>query len=120
MILVDTSVWVGHFRVSSPALVEKLDDCAVLTHPFVIGELACGHLSQRKRILSSLADLPVAPLASHGEVMDMVERRQFAGRGIGWVDMHLLAAALLTPGARLWTHDRRLENVAADVGVAYS
>ncbi len=88
-----------------------------MIHPFVIGELACGDLEDRDEILGLLSRLPSAVVADHDEVLGLVERRGLFGRGIGWIDMHLLASALLT-GVVLWTHDRRLSEVAGEVGVA--
>ena len=115
MILVDTSVWIDHFRTQSPSLSETLDLGEVLTHPFVIGELACGMLRQRGKVLDLLADLPQATVASHEEVLHFIEERRLMGKGIGYIDAHLLAAVSLTEGAALWTHDKRLAAVAADL-----
>jgi predicted nucleic acid-binding protein len=115
-VLVDTSVWIDHLRGRSGSLAAKLEQGEVLTHPFVCGELACGHLAMRDEVLALLARLPAAPTASHDEAMRLVNDRQIIARGIGWVDVHLLAAALLA-GARLWTRDRALAAVAAELGV---
>ena len=93
-----------------------LEETAVLTHPFVVGELALGRLGNRKEILDLLGNLPPAKVASHDEVLTMIEQRDLAGAGIGWVDVHLLAAALLSD-ASLWTLDRQLSKVARDLGV---
>lgn len=116
MVLVDTSVWIDHFRKGQSMLAELLVEGAVLTHPFIVGELACGNLKQREKILSSLDALPSAQPALDREVSRMVEARRLYGRGIGWVDAHILAAALLT-NCRLWTLDSRLAEVARDIGV---
>lgn len=105
--LVDTSVWVDHLRRRNPALIEQLEHSQVSTHPFVIGELACGNLSNRGVILESLAELPQVPVASHEEVLAFVHSRRLMGRGLGWVDMHLLAAAVVAK-VPFWTVDRRL------------
>ena len=118
MILVDTSVWVDHLRTSSPALTDLLDTGQVLAHSFVIGELALGHLRQREAILGALADLPQATVATETEVLHFITAHALFGRGIGYVDIHLLAAARLTVGARLWTHDRRLHDVASRLDLA--
>ena len=115
MILVDTSVWVEHLRRGDDDLARLLETCQVLVHPFVIGELACGNLSNRDSVLTSLEQLPSAQVATHTEVMAFVTRRQLSGRGVGWIDMHLLASVVLTPGGRLWTHDRKLAGLAAEV-----
>lgn len=105
--LVDTSVWVDHLRRRNATLVGMLEQAQVWTHAFVIGELACGNLAQRDKLLSALAALPHAPVASHDEVLAFLETHRLMGRGLGWVDVHLLASAKL---ARLpfWTLDKRL------------
>lgn len=118
MILVDTSVWVDHLRASDTALAALLDVGAVLTHPFVIGELALGTLRQRETILKALSDLPHASVATDAEVLHFIDRHALFGRGIGYVDAHLLAAVRLTPGAELWTNDKRLHSVARQLGLA--
>lgn len=111
MILVDTSVWIDHLRNGRAGLAQPLEAASVLTHPFVIGELACGNLKNRTEILNLLAALPHAPLADHAHVLTMIETHQLAGRGLGWVDVHLLASAMLC-GAKLWTLDKPLRKVA--------
>jgi len=113
MILVDTSVWVDHFRRSNDQLISLLDAGQVLTHPFVIGELALGSLRQRRVILQSLQDLPQATHAADTEVLAFIERYEIAGMGIGYIDIHLLVSAILT-SARLWTRDKRLLKVLQD------
>ena len=118
MILVDTSVWIEHLRSASAILTELLGDGQVLVHPFVLGELALGSLRQRDVFLSDLRDLPQAIVASDGEVLSLIDRRTLFGRGIGYVDAHLLAAARLTAGSKLWTHDRRLQAVAVQLDLA--
>jgi len=116
--LVDTSVWVDHLRYGNRALTELLDAALVLSHAFVIGELALGHLRQRSQILGLLRRLPAAPPADHQEVMTLVERQGLAGSGIGWVDAHLLASARLAR-VSLWTLDRRLDTAASAMGLAW-
>ena len=111
MILADTSVWVDHFRRGSAALRDVLSEGMVLTHPFVIGELACGTLKNRKRILADLNALPLAVPATHEEVLRLIEDRKLWGQGIGWIDGHLLASALIA-NCRFWTLDRRLVSAA--------
>jgi len=118
VILVDTSVWIEHLRSASAILTELLGDGQVLVHPFVLGELALGSLRQRDVFLSDLRDLPQAVVATDGEVLSLIDRRTLFGRGIGYVDAHLLAAARLTAGSKLWTHDRRLQAVAAQLDLA--
>ncbi len=120
MILVDTSVWIDHLRRGDRALAGLLDTTRVLVHPFVIGELALGNLRQRDLVLSVLSDLPHASIATDAEVLHFIDRHALFGRGIGYVDVHLLAAVRLTAGAALWTHDRRLHAVAAQLGLAMS
>ena len=111
MILADTSVWVDHLRHGNRELVRHLDAGEVACHPFVIGELACGQLSSRATVLGLLNQLPSVPTVSHDEAMAFVEARRLDGRGLGWVDVHLLASAVLG-GVRLWTLDRRLAEAA--------
>ncbi|MFA6955903.1 MAG: type II toxin-antitoxin system VapC family toxin [Thermoanaerobaculia bacterium] len=115
MILADTSVWIDHFRRGNAALVEALEREDVLVHPFVIGELACGELKKRREILELLASLPSAIVASDEEALQFIEQRRLMGKGIGYIDVHLLASAALTEGARLWTLDKRLAPFARAV-----
>lgn len=116
MILVDTSVWIQHLRAGNPRLGELLHDRQVLTHPFVLGELACGNLRNRGEILTRLAALRAARVAEHGEVLSFVDSVRLYGRGLGWIDVHLLASARLTQ-CGLWTLDRRLQSAAAALGI---
>ncbi len=118
MILVDTAIWVDHLRAGDPDLIQALQRTAILIHPFVIGELALGTLRQRTQVLALLADLPRAAVATDAEVLGFIDRHGLAGRGIGYVDAHLLAATCLTADARLWTRDRRLAEMATALGVA--
>jgi predicted nucleic acid-binding protein len=117
MILVDTSVWVDHFRRRNEELARLLESEQVLGHPFVIGELACGNLANRREILGLLAALPAAPTAEHTDVLAFIEQAHLHGQGIGWIDAHLLASAVLAP-APLWTADKRLRRVAGALRVA--
>jgi predicted nucleic acid-binding protein len=114
--LVDTSVWIDHFRRRNAALASLLARGRVLRHPFVVGELAGGALARRAEILSLMAALPAAVVAEHDEVLALVASHGLAGSGIGWIDAHLLAAALLS-SASLWTLDRRLARAALRIGV---
>jgi predicted nucleic acid-binding protein len=116
MVLVDTSVWIDHFRGNSPALAALLNNATVLTHPFVLGELACGNMKNRGEVLGSLELLPAALLATHEETLRLVQDHRLWGRGIGWADAHLLASALLSNCA-LWTLDDRLAQAAMAAGV---
>jgi predicted nucleic acid-binding protein len=118
VILADTSVWVDHLRASDKTLVALLETGMVLAHPFVIGELALGNLRQREIVLTALADLPHAGVATDAEVLHFIERHALFGRGIGYIDAHLLAAVQLTAGTELWTNDTRLHGVAVQLGLA--
>ncbi len=113
-VLVDTSVWVDHFRRGNERLAGLLDRGAVLCHPHVIGELACGGLRNRREILELLLDLPRAPEATFDEVLALLERHTLHGAGLGWIDVHLLASALLS--SPLWTLDRKLDQAAERLG----
>lgn len=117
MILVDTSVWVDHLRAGLPRLATLLQEGEVLIHPWVIGELACGNLRNRQQVLELLQGLAAAQVASDAEVLVLIERDQLMGRGIGYVDAHLLASAKLSQ-SRLWTQDRRLAAIAQERGLA--
>ena len=117
MILVDTSVWVEHLRHGLPRLATLLQEGKVMIHPWVIGELACGNLRNRQQVLELLLGLPMATVASDTEVLLLIERELLMGRGIGYIDAHLLASARLSH-CRLWTQDRRLAAVAQGQGLA--
>jgi predicted nucleic acid-binding protein len=118
LILVDTSIWIDHLRGDNAALKRLLNAGGVLTHPFVIGELALGRMRQREIILAALSDLPRAELATDAEVLGFINREGLFGRGVGYIDVHLLASVRLTAGAELWTRDTRLRHVAEDMGLA--
>lgn len=120
MILVDTSVWIDHLRAGDRALVHLLESGSVFAHPFVIGELALGHLRSRDLVLGTLRDLPQVPVPSDQEVLQFIESHALFGRGIGYVDAHLLAAVRMTPGAALWTRDKRLQAAADGLGLLSS
>jgi predicted nucleic acid-binding protein len=120
VILVDTSIWVDHLRAGNPALRRLLDSSLVLAHSFVTGELALGNLRHRARVLGALHALPQASVAADREVLHFIEQQALYGLGIGYVDAHLLAAVRLTPGATLWTRDKRLHTVAVRLGLAMS
>ena len=118
MILVDTSVWVDHLRRGNAALAALLREEQVLGHPFVAGELACGRLRRRAEVLELLTRLPAAQLATHAEALAFLEARRLTGRGLGWVDVHLLASASLS-GQPLWTLDRSLAAAAAAIDLGW-
>lgn len=120
MILVDTSVWVEHLRSGHVGLQGQLEAGQVLCHPWVVGELALGHLGDREKIIALLQGLPQAAVATPVEVLSLIERRGLGGSGIGYVDAQLLASAMITREAsKLWTADRRLLTVASDLGYAF-
>lgn len=120
MILVDTSIWVDHLRVGDETLTGLLNSCRVMMHPFVLGELACGNLHNRAEVLSLLKDLPRATVARDEEVLFFIEQQALMGRGIGYVDTHLLAAVALDGSSRLWTRDKTLRLAAEELTMAYS
>ncbi|MCX7092342.1 MAG: type II toxin-antitoxin system VapC family toxin [Methylobacter sp.] len=118
MILVDTSVWIDHFRNNEPLLVSLLTSNNVLCHPFVRGELALGNLSQRHIILSALDNLPQAPVVFADETSRFIETHSLFGLGIGFIDVHLLASTQLAINAKLWTRDKRLLAAAIRLNLA--
>ena len=119
MILVDTSVWVDHLRRGDAALEAALDIDAVAIHPFVIGELACGLLRSRATLLGLLRSLARLAAATDEEVLEFLEHHRLMGRGLGYIDVHLLAATVLQGETRLWTRDKPLHRVAVELGLAH-
>jgi predicted nucleic acid-binding protein len=119
VILVDTSVWVAHLRHGLAPLADRLLEGDVACHPFVVGELVCGNLRNREQILSLLANLPSVPVAGHQEVLTLIENHRLMGTGLGWIDVHLLASALIS-GARLWSLDVRLRNTAEGLRAGFA
>jgi predicted nucleic acid-binding protein len=121
MMLVDTSVWIDHLRHGDTELAAALDAGQVWMHSFVLGELACGNLrsrAERAQVLGLLQALPAMPLSTDKEVLFFIDQHELMGRGIGYIDVHLLASARLG-GAQLWTRDKRLHTVAAELGLAH-
>jgi predicted nucleic acid-binding protein len=118
MILADSSVWIAHLRSTDQTLVERLRGEDILCHPAIIGELAAGNLANRRAFLTQLSLLPTAVAASHQEVLTLIEKNRLFGIGVGYLDLHLLASTRLTPGARLWTRDRRLQEAARTLDLA--
>jgi predicted nucleic acid-binding protein len=114
MVLVDTSVWVSHFRETNGGLVDLLNHGEAVCHPFIIGELACGNFKNRTNVISLLEDLPMAFPVEHEEVLAFIEARNLMGKGLGYIDVHLLAAALLS-GVALWTLDKKLDKAAEEL-----
>jgi len=119
VVLVDTSVWVDHFRRGTVGLDLPLSEGQVLCHPFIIGELACGNLKNRSEILSLLQTLPAVRSAEEDEVLQFIERHRLMGKGLGYIDAHLLASSFLSH-VPLWTFDKRLGDAAAALGIRYS
>ena len=115
--LADTSVWIEHFRRGRPDLMERLSNGLVLMHPWVLGELACGNIKDRAIVLWQLKSLDKVKVAADLEVMHLLEERRLSGLGLGWVDVHLLASALLSR-CGFWTLDKRLARAAADLGLS--
>jgi len=118
MILADTSIWIDHLRSPNAHLSARLHAISIGIHPWVIGELACGNLSKRAAFLRQLQSLPQLMPAAEDEVLSFIEHNKISGRGIGYIDMHLLAAAKLN-GTRLWTRDKRLNQTASELKIAY-
>ena len=119
MILVDSSIWIDHFRQREARLVSLLENEAVAIHPFIIGELACGNLKNRKEILSLLSSLTMNPVAHHAEVMQFIATTKLFGKGLGWIDIHLLASCLLNQ-TKIWTLDKRLGAAAVRLKISYT
>jgi hypothetical protein len=118
MVLVDTSVWVVHLRKGNIGLEALLNEGHVVSHSFIVGELACGNLKNRSEILSLLYALPMATHAEHDELMQFIENHSLMGKGLGYIDMHLLASAILSK-VPLWTLDKKLNQVSLKLGLAY-
>ena len=118
MILADTSIWIDHFRRSDARLVQFLDRGEIVVHPFVIGELALGYVPRVAAMIDDLQKLPKATVAGADEVLNFIARRKLSGSGLGYVDVHLLAAAALAPETHLWTRDKRLHDVAQSLSLA--
>lgn len=119
MILVDTSVWIDHLRTGDDTLIIQLNGGQVLIHPLVLGELACGKLHNRSELMQLLKNLPQATVAHDDEVLFFIEQKALMGRGIGYIDAHLLAAVALDGTSRLWTRDRRLRSIAGELAIDY-
>jgi predicted nucleic acid-binding protein len=118
MVLVDTSVWVSHLREGNVGLEKLLNDGEVVCHPFIVGELACGNLRNRYEIFSYLQSLPMTILAEDDEVLKFIEDNQLMGKGLGYIDVHLMASAVLTD-VSLWTLDKTLDKLTKKIGIHY-
>ena len=116
MILVDTSIWIDHLNNSNDELIKLLNSNRVCIHPLIIGELSCGHISNRKEILSLLQALPRIEPALEGEVFTFIENKKLYGLGLGIVDINLLASALIHD-VKIWTHDKSLKNIARKLNI---
>ena len=112
-VLVDTSVWIDFLRSGDQALSSLLNNNKVVMHPMVIGELACGNLKKRQSLLKLWNSLKLLPQASHDEVLYFIEHKNLMGRGIGYIDAHLLASVTLAVDVQLWTRDKRLADIAS-------
>ena len=119
MVLADTSIWIDHLRAENAGLAELLDSNEILMHPMVIGELACGNLANRRAILETLIELPAIRTVEYGEVLDFIEQHRLMGRGVDYVDVHLLAAVAMADSTLLWTRDRRLMDAAVGLNLAW-
>lgn len=118
MILADTSVWIDHLRGRDSHLAVALENDDIVMHPFVVGELACGTLRNRRELLSLWARLPFAPSVTDVEALAFIERHRLMGTGLGYIQVHLLASTALAGTAKLWTKDRQLASVATKLGMA--
>ena len=119
MLLIDSSVWIDHLRCANKQLSQLLNSNQVSIHSMIIGELACGNLNNRSELLALWQQLPMVSEASHQEVIYAINQYQWMGKGIGYIDAHLLASTLLTDNTALWTLDKRLQQVAVLFGVAF-
>ncbi len=117
-VLIDSSIWVDHIRSPDKRLELLYENNVILCHPFVIGELAVGNLHNRKKILRDFHKLPQSIIVDEEEVLEFIEKNSLFGRGIGYVDMHLLASAILS-SALLWTRDKRLDEIAVKLGIGF-
>ncbi len=118
MVLVDTSVWISHLRDGNSRLQKLLEDCRVVTHPFIIGELACGNISNRAEIISLMKSLPLLDVIEHEELLLFIEHNQVMGKGLGFVDVHLVVSAMLA-GIPLWTQDKKLRQVCSRLNIDF-
>lgn len=119
MILVDTSVWVAHFRGRNEALVSKMEAGLVQMHPMVILEIGCGTPPNRHQTLQDLGRLPMVNIATWRETLQLIESHRLFGRGCGGIDMQILASVMMTPGSSLWTADKHLATLSQELGVDY-
>lgn len=119
MVLVDTSVWISHLRYSNSSLQKLLEGNKVASHRFIVGELACGNISNRAEIISLMQSLPTVDVVEHEELLLFIEHNRLMGKGLGFVDVHLLAASMLA-GVRLWTQDKKLKQACSSLDIEFS
>ncbi len=112
--LIDTSIWINHLRNRNEILVQLLEDNQVYIHPFIIGEIACGNLKNRKEVINLLKQLPEAVITTHKEAINYLDQHKLSGKGIGWIDIHLLSSCALT-SIKLFTVDKRLQKIADNI-----
>jgi predicted nucleic acid-binding protein len=118
MVLVDTSVWVRHLREGDSGLKQLLNNGQVMCHPYIVGELACGNMKNRREVLSLLQLLPLATLAKHEEILQFIELNRLMGKGLGYIDLHLSASAVLTR-VPVWSYDKKLNEPNEGLGIRY-
>ncbi|MDQ3000493.1 MAG: type II toxin-antitoxin system VapC family toxin [Fibrobacterota bacterium] len=118
MVLIDTSVWVDFLRQGDPGVVTLLESGDVICHPLVLGEIACGNLASRKEVLHRLSLLPTTPMVRHSELLAFIEAHRLSGLGLGFIDMHLLAAANLE-GISIWSREKALRKAAEKLKISY-
>lgn len=119
-VVADTSIWIDHFRFADPRIVALIDSDALVMHPFVVGELACGQLPRRSVTIRELQDLEPLAARADEEVLAFLDQHGLYGKGLGWIDVHLLCAAASTPGTALWTRDCRMLDAAESLGIAWA
>jgi predicted nucleic acid-binding protein len=119
-VLVDSSVWAGHFKQRNTHLASLLEDGLVVCHPYVVAEIACGTPPKRRAIVDMLTELECTPVATQEEFLAVLDAKKLYGRGCGYVDISLLASTLLSENTRIWTTDKRLALIATELNLAYS
>ena len=118
MVLVDTSVWVRHLREGDSDLEQLLNNGELMCHPYIVGELACGNMKNRHEVISLLQLLPLATLARHEEILQFIEMNHLMGKGLGYIDIHLAASAVLS-GVPILSYDKKLNEVSEGLGIRY-
>ncbi len=118
-LLIDSSVWIDHFEIKDISVTDLLKLPNICCHPYIVGEVAIGNLGNRNEVLETMKGLPTVEVARQDFVLKFVRQRKLYGKGIGFVDCHLLASTQITPNTLLWTSDKRLKRMASELGVAY-